>query len=61
MDGPNCGSVSLERSVLLVLRLKHGGDSAVVIDSIIFGMAYVANVQERRCLTSGDRPAGCLA
>ncbi len=58
MAGPNCGSVSLERSVLLVLRLKHGGDSAVVIDSIICGLAYVANVQERRCLTNGGRPAG---
>lgn len=55
-DRPNCSSVSLERGVLLVLRLKHGGDSTVVIDSIIRGLVYVANVQERRCLTNG----GCL-
>lgn len=53
MDGPNCSPISLERSVLLVLRLKHGGDSAVVIDSIVCGLAYVANVEERRCFTNG--------
>lgn len=58
VDGPNCSSVSLERFVLLVLWLKHGGDSAVVIDSIICGLTYVANVQERRCLTNEGCPTG---
>lgn len=56
-DGPNCNSVLLERSVLLVSRLKHGGESVVVIDSIICGLAYVANVQQRGCLTNGGRHA----
>lgn len=57
LDGPNCNSALLDCSVLLALQLKHGGDGVIVIHSIICGLVYVANVQQRGGLTTG----GCHA